>query len=83
MFTKVKQAWRVLRGKLYIPSGSNVIYVEQSKANNQFVQLLAWRDTVIALDAQGKIWELRQDSYLSGGGFVCQYLQDSPSPRYL
>ena len=81
MFTKVKQAWRVLRGKLYIPSGSNVIYVEQSKANNQFVQLLAWQDTVIALDAQGKIWELRPDYPIRG--FVCSYLQDSPSPRYL
>ena len=77
MFTRLKQAWRVLRGKLYIPSGSNVIYVEQSKANNQFVQLLAWRDTVIALDAQGKIWELR--AYDDGCcGFVVQFLQESP-----
>lgn len=83
MFTRLKQAWRVLRGKVFVPS-HQTIYVQSGKANNQFVQLLAWRDTIVALDAQGKIWELRDASYPGGGGgFVCQYLQDSPGPRYL
>ena len=78
MFNRLKQAWRVLRGKVYVPLDSKVIYVESEKSNNQFVQLLAWRDTIIALDAQGKIWELRPDDYLSSSGFVCQFLQESP-----
>ena len=82
MFTRLKQAWRVLRGRGYGYNPSKVIYVERNRAENQFVQLLAWRDTVIALDAQGKIWELNPDSY-PGSGFTCQYLQDSPSPRFL
>jgi len=77
MFTRVKKAWRVLRGKVYVPSPSKVIYVSSGKAENQFVQLLAWRDTIIALDAQGKIWELRQ-YHPQDAGFICQFLQESP-----
>lgn len=82
MFNRLKVTWAVLTGKLHATPGAKVIYVESPKANNQFVQLLAWRDTIIALDAQGKLWELRQD-YPSGPYFICQYLQDSPNPRYL
>lgn len=82
MFTRLRQAWTVLTGRIGLPDHlPNTIYVQSGQANNQFVQLLAWRDTIIALDAQGKIWELRPDFPL--GGFVVQYLQDSPSPRYL
>jgi alpha-tubulin suppressor-like RCC1 family protein len=76
MFTKIKQAWRVLGGKVYIPSPSKTIYVKSGKANNQFVQLLNFRDSIIALDAQGKLWELRDDYEL--GGFVVKFLQESP-----
>ena len=82
MKEKLKLIWKILTGKMYVSPKSEVIYVHDNKANNQFVQLLAWRDTIIALDAQGKIWELRQD-YPGGYGFTCQYLQDSPDSRYL
>ena len=77
MFTRVKQAWRVLRGKVYIPSPSKVIYVSSGKAENQFVQLLSWHDSVLALDAQGKIWELRTEVGYPYG-FVNQLVQESP-----
>ena len=78
MFTKIKQAWQVLQGKAYVSSYPKTIYVQSGKAENQFVQLLNWRDSIIALDAQGKIWELHPDDYLSHSGFICQFLQESP-----
>ena len=80
MFTRIKQAWCVLRGRGYGYNPSKVIYVEHGKPENQFVQLLAWRDTVLALDAQGKIWELRSEMGYPCG-FVNQLIQESPRSR--
>jgi hypothetical protein len=77
MFTRLKRVWKVLRGKEYGYPPSEVIYVKSGKAENQFVQLLAWRDTVLALDAQGKIWELREQAGYPYG-FVNQLVQESP-----
>lgn len=77
MIRRIKAALAVLTGKIYIPSVPKTIYVQTSHPENQFVQLLAWRDTVLALDAQGKIWELRPyDGYPYG--FVNTLLQESP-----
>ena len=75
MFTRLRQAWRVLRGKVYVPSASKVIYVQSNKPPNTFVQLLVWRDEVLALDESGSIWKLdsQHDGY-----FVCQFMQESP-----
>lgn len=76
MFQRIKAAWRFLTGKYpvnKIPS----VYVHDGGPENRFVQLLAWRDTVLALDAQGKIWELRSD-YPPYNGFVTSLLQESP-----
>jgi hypothetical protein len=77
MFTRLKQTWQVLQGKVYVSSYPKTIYVQSGKAENQFVQLLAWRDTVLALDAQGKIWELRAEVGYPYG-FVNQLVQESP-----
>ena len=77
MFTKIKQAWQVLQGKAYVSSYPKTIYVQSGKADNQFVQLLSWRDSVLALDAQGKIWELRAEVGYPYG-FVNQLVQESP-----
>ena len=75
MFTRIRNAWRVLWSKVVLPER---IYVYPAEFNpNKFVQLLAWRDTVLALDTEGKIWELRPDGYLNNSGFVCQFLQES------
>ena len=80
MFHRIKAAWKVLTGRVYIPHVPKTIYVKSGLPDNQFVQLLAWRDTVLALDAEGKIWELRpQDGYYpSGCHFVNQLVQESP-----
>ncbi len=78
MWQRIKAAWTVLTGKIYIPDGPKTIYVQSSQPDNQFVQLLAWRDTVLALDAQGKIWELRPNDYANVGGFINQLVQESP-----
>ena len=77
MWSRIKQAWRVLRGKGYIPSPTKTIYVDSGLPRNQFVQLLAWRDTVLALDAEGKIWELRTEVGYPYA-FVNQLVQESP-----
>ena len=75
MFTRLKAAWRVLTGKVYIPKVPQMIYVKSGLPDNQFVQLLAWQGSVLALDAEGKIWELRPDSVY---GFTTQLIQESP-----
>ena len=77
MFNRIRAAWRVLTGNLFVGPYPKTIYVESGKAENQFVQLLAWRDTVLALDAQGKIWELRSEPGYPYG-FVNQLVQESP-----
>ena len=75
MFTRLRNAWAVLWSKTVLPQS---IYVYPAEHNpNKFVQLLAWRDTVIALDSEGKIWSLNQ--YYNGPWFTVQYLQDSPT----
>ena len=77
MFTRLKVAWTILTGKVYIPKTPQTIYVKSGLPDNQFVQLLAWRDTVLALDAEGKIWELRSEPGYPYG-FVNQLVQESP-----
>ena len=75
-FIRIKQAWRVLTGKVYVPSPSKIIYINSSKPDNTFVQLLSWHDYLLALDESGKIWKLDEDRAL--GGFVVQLIQESP-----
>jgi hypothetical protein len=79
MFHRIKAAWKFLTGK-YPVNKTQSVYVHDGGPENRFVQLLAWRDMVLALDAEGKIWELRpQDGYHpSGCYFVNQLVQESP-----
>lgn len=56
MFTRLKEAWQVLRGRWWVKQKN--IYVYASDPENKFVQLVPWRDNILALDAQGKIWLL-------------------------
>ena len=74
MFTRIKEAWQVLRGDWHIKQ--KTIYVYDAGPENRFVQLVPWRDQILALDAQGKIWELLYwpgDTYPS-----VQLLMESP-----
>ncbi len=79
MINRIRTAWLVLTGNLnpFVVPHQKTVYVESGKSENQFVQLLAWRDTVLALDAQGKIWELRSELGYPYG-FVNQLVQESP-----
>lgn len=79
MWKRIKAAWRFLTGKYPINKIPSV-YVHDGGPENRFVQLLAWRDTVLALDVQGKIWELRPENGYGPGGcyFVNQLVQESP-----
>ncbi len=59
MWNRTKRAWAVLRCKIVTPE---TIYVYPSEWNpNKFVQLMYWRDSILALDAEGKIWKVNED----------------------
>jgi alpha-tubulin suppressor-like RCC1 family protein len=76
---RVVPAWKFLTGK-YPVNKTQTVYVESGKPENQFVQLIAWQDSILALDAQGKIWELRHERGYPWG-FVNTLVQESPCPR--
>jgi len=73
MFTRIKEAWQVLRGDWHIKQKN--IYVHDAGPENRFVQLVPWRDDILALDAQGRIWSLYRidDTFPS-----VQLLMESP-----
>ena len=74
MIQRLKKAWAVLRNKTRLPE---TIYVYPAEHNtNKFVQLVPWRDSVLALDAEGKIWSLTAP--YNDGYFVNQFIQESP-----
>lgn len=77
MFRRLKQAWAALNSKVITPEK---IYVYASEHNpNKFVQLMYYRDNVLALNAEGKIWKINEDY----SGFVCQeFLFNSPTRYY-
>jgi hypothetical protein len=76
MFTRIKQAWKVLRGRVWVPSPTPVIYVQNS-GPTRWIQLLNYQDRVLALDTDGTIWQLRED-YYGSGFFTTQIVQESP-----
>ena len=58
MWNRLKRAWAVLRC-IVTPE---TIYAYPAEWNpNKFVQLMYWRDSVLALDAEGKIWKVNED----------------------
>jgi hypothetical protein len=81
MLTRIKEAWKVLTGKDIVVQGKNYFRLVPPDPENKFVQLIPWRDQLLALDAHGKIWQLTPDSY-SGSGFSNQLLQESPKGLY-
>jgi hypothetical protein len=49
MFDRIKETLRTL-------ADQKVIYVESAKRENQIIQLMYFRDDIVGLDAQGKLW---------------------------
>jgi hypothetical protein len=77
MFNRLKRAWRVLRTGSLTPER---IYVYPAEYNpNRFVQLLSYHDYILALDAEGKVWRVKEDY----SGLVTQeFLGYSPTRNY-
>ena len=73
MIRRLKLAWFALRHGII---KSDHIYVYPADSNpNRFVQLVNYRDTILALDTEGKIWKIAED----WSGFVYQeFLFNSP-----
>jgi hypothetical protein len=77
MFTKIKQAWKVLRGKIWVPSPAPVIYVQNS-GPTRWIQLLNYQDRVLALDTEGTIWQIKEE-YGGSGFFITEIVLHSPT----
>ena len=73
MFTRIKQAWTILRGKVLIPER---VYVHEL-GPYRWIQLLNYQDRVLALDTEGTIWQLHED-YYGSGFFTTKIVQESP-----
>lgn len=78
MLNRIRAAWRMLRGKAYLPKSPNVIYV-QREARRGFVQLAYFEGEMLALDAEGNLWCLRRE--YGAGAYVCQFVMKSPEVR--
>ena len=54
---RIKTAWMVLTGKqcLLGDAKSNIVYVQASGPDGKIVQLVPWRDQILALDNNGSI----------------------------
>ena len=77
MFNRIKCAWAVLRGKIVTPEK---IYVYPAEHNpNKFVQLIAYRDGLLALDAEGRVWAIKDGGT---GYFYYQQVLESPRRSY-
>lgn len=55
LIKRLKFAYRAFKDEPYRCSDNRYIFPER------IVQLLAWRDSIVALDSLGRIYELRDD----------------------
>jgi len=75
---RIRVAWQVLCGRkcLLTDASNKVIYVQDSGPEGKFVQLMPWRDQVLALDNNGRIWML--DLSYGVNDFKVQLVMESP-----
>lgn len=75
-------AWWVLIGKrcLLTAATQQVIYVQEPGRDGHIVQLVTYRDCILALDNNGSIWALTELTYGSGD-FQISFLMKSPMVR--
>jgi len=54
---RIATAWKVLTGKqcLLTDAATKVVYVQRDGPNGKIVQLVPWRDQILALDSNGSI----------------------------
>lgn len=77
MFTRIKEAWEVLRGKWWIKQKS--IYVQDEGDPNRFVQLVPYRDGMLALTASGQVYRL---NIWPGDQYYMELIFESPTGRF-
>lgn len=80
MIHRIKAAWNFLTGKYpvnKIPS----VYVHDGDNPNRFIQLLNFRDEIIALDASGNVHQLRMWPYDRPDAFSIEKIFESPRSR--
>lgn len=70
MINRIKLAWYAFRHGII---KSDYLYPTYNP--NKFVQLLNHQDVILALDAEGKLWQMRRDY---DGFFTVQFLLESP-----
>ena len=60
---RIKTAWDVLRGRkcLLTAATQQIIYVHSSGPEGKIVQLVPWRDQILALDSNGSILLIDSD----------------------
>ena len=85
MFKRLREFWKKTWSSAGRRDWSKIklpekIYVYPSEFNpNKFVQLLNYRDAILALDAEGKVWKIDED--WSGFGLHIQGCPIITSPR--
>jgi hypothetical protein len=76
---RIKAAWRALRGKITIKVPEQIYVYREYEYSNRFVQLLNHQGDILALDAEGKLWQIRWESH----GFPSvQLVMESPRGSY-
>ena len=76
--TRLLTAWWVLIGRkcLLTAATQQTIYVREPGRDGQIVQLVTYRDCILALDNNGSIWALTELTYGSGD-FQISFLMES------
>jgi hypothetical protein len=78
---RIKAAWEALNGRYAgnIRSPEKIYVYREAEYSNRFVQLLNFQDHILALDAEGKIWDVGYDNH---GYFFVQLRARSPLGRF-
>lgn len=77
MFHRIKAAWRFLTGK-YPVNKTPSVYVHDGDNPDRFVQLMYFRDDIIALSASGTIYQIRMYPYDKPCQFAIEKIAESP-----
>lgn len=73
MFKRLKFAWAALKGEPYKTTSNTFVFPER------LVQLINFQDKIIALDSEGRLYEMRPDY---SGFMVIQLITENPIGNY-
>ena len=78
---RFQTAWKVLTGEqcLLADATQKIVYVQNSGPDGKIVQLVPWRDQILALDNTGAIWII--DNTYGSSFFQIQHVMESPRRR--